>query len=339
LEKAVLRELGRKKFGKFCRVCNVCDGILCAGEVPGMGGILTGRSFQNNILALRDVQLRQRILHVAGSPDTGCEIFGVKMAAPIIAAPIGGISYNLNDFMPEADYARSIVAGANRAGCLSMTGDGGPPIIYQSGIEAIKDSGGRGIPTIKPRPNHDIIRQANLAAQAGAPAISIDVDSAALVNMTRLNQPVGPKTEQQIRELASEIKLPLIIKGVMTVQDAESSLAAGAAGIVVSNHGGRVLDHTPGTAEVLPEIARAVKGKMAVWADGGVRTGVDVLKMLALGADAVLVGRPFMQAAAGEAEGVAFAFAAMIEQLRVAMVMTGAAKLADIGQSLICGGK
>ncbi|MDR3349259.1 MAG: alpha-hydroxy-acid oxidizing protein [Acidaminococcales bacterium] len=335
MDKAVLRDLGREKFGKFCRVCNTCDGVACAGEIPGMGGVLTGRSFQNNIMALRDVLLRQRIVHSAGNPDTGCEVFGVKMAAPVIAAPIGGISYNLNDFTPEGDYARSIVAGAAQSGCLGMTGDGGPEIIYRSGIEAITEAGGRGIPTIKPRPNRDIIRQAETAARAGAPAVAADIDSAALINMTRLNQPVGPKTEREIAELAKEIKLPLIIKGVMTVEDAKASLAAGAAGIVVSNHGGRVLDHTPGTAMALPEIARAVKGKMAVWVDGGVRTGVDVLKMLALGADAVLVGRPFAQAAAGGANGVAFAFAAMIDQLKMAMIMTGASKLADIDGSFI----
>ncbi|MDR2006930.1 MAG: alpha-hydroxy-acid oxidizing protein [Acidaminococcales bacterium] len=335
MDKAVLRELGRKKFGKFCRVCNTCDGVACAGEIPGIGGVLTGRSFQNNILALRAVLLHQRIVHGAGSPDTSCEIFGFKMAAPLIAAPIGGISYNLNDFTPEGDYARSIVAGSVQSGCLGMTGDGGPEIIYRSGIEAITEAGGRGIPTIKPRPNRDIIRQAETAARSGAPAVAVDVDSAALVNMTRINQPVGPKTEREIAELAREIQLPLIIKGVMTVEDAEASLAAGAAGIVVSNHGGRVLDHTPGTAAVLPGIARAVKGKMAVWVDGGVRTGVDILKMLALGAEAILVGRPFMQAAAGGAEGVAFAFAAMIEQLKLAMIMTGASKLADIDDSFI----
>jgi isopentenyl diphosphate isomerase/L-lactate dehydrogenase-like FMN-dependent dehydrogenase len=335
MDKAVLRELGKKKFGKFCRLCPACDGVACAGEIPGMGGVLTGRGFQNNILALRAVLLRQRIIHGAGEPDTGFELFGLKMAAPIVAAPIGGISYNLNDFAPEGDYARSIVAGSADAGCLAMTGDGGPEIIYKSGIAAITEAGGRGIPTIKPRPNRDIIRQAEIAARAGALAVAVDVDSAALVNMTRLNQPVGPKTEREIAELAKEIELPLIIKGVMTVEDAKASLAAGAAGIVVSNHGGRVLDHAPGTATVLPEIALAVKGRMALWVDGGVCTGVDVLKMLALGADAVLVGRPFMQAAAGGAEGVAFAFAALIEQLRLAMIMTGAAKLADIDDSFI----
>ena len=336
MDKALLRELGKKKFGKFCRLCNTCDGVVCAGEIPGMGGVLTGRGFHNNLLALRNVLLRQRIIHGACEPDTSLELFGLKMSAPIIAAPIGGISYNLNDFTPEGDYARSVVLGSADAGCFAMTGDGGPEIIYRSGIEAIIEAGGRGIPTIKPRPNRDIIRQAEIAAKAGAPAVAVDVDSAALVNMTRLNQPVGPKTEREIAELAKEIELPLIIKGVMTVDDAKAALSAGAAGIVVSNHGGRVLDHAPGTAMVLPGIALAVKGRIALWVDGGVRTGVDVLKMLALGADAVLVGRPFMQAAAGGAEGVAFAFAAMIEQLRLAMIMTGAAKLSDIDDSVIC---
>ena len=93
-----------------------------------------------------------------------------------------------------------------------------------------------------------------------------------------------------------EKKLPFILKGLMTVDEAILAAEAGVDAIVVSNHGCRVLDCTPGAADVLPQIAKAVKGKTKILADGGVRTGVDVLKLIALGADGVLIGRPFVTA-------------------------------------------
>ena len=109
----------------------------------------------------------------------------------------------------------------------------------------------------------------------------------------------------------------------MTPDEAEIAVAAGAAGIVVSNHGGRILDHTPGAAEVLPAIARAVRGRAVVLADGGVRTGVDVLKYLALGADAVLIGRPLVVGAfGGGAEGVALLLRKLQAELTSAMPFT-----------------
>lgn len=330
-----LKKLGREKFGSACRVCPVCDGRACAGEIPGMGGVGSARSFKNNLLALENVMLNQKIVHNAVDPDTGTELFGIKMAAPVIIAPIGGISYNCNDFTPEEDYAMSIVGGANDSGCLAMTGDGPVDIIYESGIAAVKKAGGRGIPTIKPRENGKIIKQAKEALAYGVPAIAVDVDSAALINMTRLNQPVGPKTKDEIAELVQNIDVPLIIKGVMTVEDAISCKDAGAAAIVVSNHGGRVLDYTPGTAAVLSDIAEAVGDDMIVLVDGGVRSGTDVLKMLGLGAKGVLIGRPFTQAAAGGREGVAFLMQKIAAELKVAMIMTGTSDIKSIDQSII----
>ncbi len=94
--------------------------------------------------------------------------------------------------------------------------------------------------------------------------------------------------------MVESTRLPFIIKGIMTVDDALMAVESGASAIIVSNHGGRVLDYTPGTCEVLPDIAKSVKGKITILVDGGVRTGVDVVKMLGLGADAVLMGRPLL---------------------------------------------
>ena len=110
----------------------------------------------------------------------------------------------------------------------------------------------------------------------------------------------------------------------------------GAAAIVVSNHGGRVLDQTPGTADVLPEIAKKVKGKITILADGGVRNGVDVLKMLALGADAVLIGRPFVPASfGGQAEGVKAYIDSIAADLKSAMILTGCNSIEDVNSRIL----
>lgn len=330
-----LRQLGKEKFGKACRMCPICDGRACAGEIPGAGGVGTGQAFRNNIIALSAVQLRQRIIHKVHMPSTEFTLWGKKMTMPILAAPIGGIAFNWNNYITEDGYAQAVINGCKNAGSLGMVGDGKLPEIYQGGLNHILEAGGWGIPTIKPRPNEQIIALAKQAEDVGALAIAIDVDAAALINMTVSGQKVGPKTYEELVDLKANIKLPIIIKGIMDVQDAVMCAKAGIDAIVVSNHGGRVLDHTPGTAEVLPGIAAEVGKTITIFADGGIRTGFDVLKMLALGADAVLVGRPVTQAGAGGAEGITCLMQHLRSELEAAMIMTGCQDLANIGEQVI----
>jgi isopentenyl diphosphate isomerase/L-lactate dehydrogenase-like FMN-dependent dehydrogenase len=122
----------------------------------------------------------------------------------------------------------------------------------------------------------------------------------------------------------------------MTPDEATLAFDAGAAGIVVSNHGGRVLDHTPGAAEVLPAIAQAVRGRGVILADGGVRSGADVLKYLALGADAVLVGRPLVVGAfGGGTEGVTFLLQKLRAELAAAMLLTGTASVRQVSAAIL----
>jgi isopentenyl diphosphate isomerase/L-lactate dehydrogenase-like FMN-dependent dehydrogenase len=122
----------------------------------------------------------------------------------------------------------------------------------------------------------------------------------------------------------------------MTVAGAEKALKAGAYGIVVSNHGGRVLDETPSTLSVLPEISKAVGGKLKIFIDGGVRSGLDVFKALALGADAVLIARPFVTAVyGGGADGVSLYVENLQAELINAMLMTGCQTLNDIDESKV----
>ena len=128
----------------------------------------------------------------------------------------------------------------------------------------------------------------------------------------------------------------MIIKGILDPADAHAALTFGADGIVVSNHGGRQLDGALSTAQALPAIAEAVKGKMTIFADGGVRTGTDVFRLLALGADGVLIGRAFVYALAvhGEA-GVRNLLALMEKDLRTNMVLTGVKSVREIGPEVI----
>ena len=124
---------------------------------------------------------------------------------------------------------------------------------------------------------------------------------------------------------------PLIIKGILDVEDAKAAAALGADGIVVSNHGGRQLDGVPSSTRALPPIADAVGGKLTVLADGGVRSGLDVVRMLALGAQGVLLGRAWVYALAGGGQaGVSHMLALVEAEMRVAMALTGRTKISDI---------
>lgn len=331
-----LRLKAKERLAPFCRVCKECDGKACAGEMPGLGGTGSGRSFMNNITALAEQKLNLRTLHHAKNPDVQFTFFDKTLSAPLMAAPITALGLQTDNQFSDEVWAEAVVLGSRQAGTVAWTGDGPDPVHFRSGIEAFKQSGIQGVPVIKPRENKVIFEYLKSAEEAGALAVGIDVDAAGIINMTRKGQPVGPKNIEELREIINSTSLPVILKGIMTLDEAALAAEAGAAGIVVSNHGGRVLDYTPGTAEVLPEIASEVCGRMLVLADGGVRSGADVLKMLALGADAVLVGRPLLiGAAGGGAEGVAFLLNKLIAEMKAAMILTGCSSLADINNEVL----
>jgi L-lactate dehydrogenase (cytochrome) len=136
--------------------------------------------------------------------------------------------------------------------------------------------------------------------------------------------------------IRSEWTGPLIIKGILDPQDAREAAAIGANGIVVSNHGGRQLDGALSTARALPAIADAVRGRLAVLADSGVRSGLDVVRMLALGAEGVLLGRAWLYAlAAGGEAGVTQLLGLIEKEMRVAMALTGVRSIAGIDSSIL----
>lgn len=332
-----IRNNARKKFALACRVCKICDGVECAGEMPGMGGIGTGSSFTANLTSLAKYNIRTKMIHSVKFPDLSVNILGLSLSVPIIAAPLTGIGTNMGGGIDELDYAEAVIEGCEIVGSIGMVGDGAGPDKYKIGLEAIKKHHGWGIPIFKPREfNQEIIKRVCAAEKFGAKAVGIDIDAVSLKTMELKKQPVGPKTVKDLKEIKKETSLPFILKGIMTPTDALLAVEAGADAIVVSNHGGRIMDFMPGFADVLPSIVEAVAGEVTILADGGIRTGTDVLKSLALGADLVLVGRPIATGAFGEGKnGVAFIFRTMIEELKKAMIMTGSANIGEINSKVI----
>jgi 4-hydroxymandelate oxidase len=136
--------------------------------------------------------------------------------------------------------------------------------------------------------------------------------------------------------LQSITRLPVLLKGILHPDDARQAAALQVAGVIVSNHGGRTLDTAVSTASTLPRIAEALRGELALLVDGGIRRGTDVLKALALGAHAVLIGRPavFGLANAG-AHGVAHVLRLLRDELEIAMALTGCRTLADVSREVL----
>ena len=325
---------------KGCHVCPECNGKACIGMIPGFGGLRTARSFMRNVEALKEYGLIMRSMAGVEEPDTSCVILGKKLSMPVLIAPVGGIVLNAkvegDPAEVEQAYDEAVTQGAMDAGTLAFTGDSGAAYMYASGIESCKKRPGYVIPTIKPREDDKIIEKAKLAESSGAPAVASDIDAATLINMRIFGQPVGPKSAASIHKIAASVNIPFIVKGIMSAEEAVACADAGAQGIVVSNHGGRILDGMAGTADVLPEIAAAVKGRLTIFVDGGVRHGEDVLKMLALGADAVLIGRPAAVAAiGGGAEGVKLLLDTLRQELSDAMMITGTKRLDCVNRNVL----
>lgn len=324
----------RKIIKDKCRVCRECNGIACRGEIPGVGGKGTGSSFIRNRDKINEVKLHLNTIVQKGKIDTSIELFGHSFKYPVFVAPIGAVGVNYSENLNDFTYSQAIVTGSKNAGTLAFTGDGAKDIFYDEPLEVIKEEDGVGIPTIKPWDNQEIIKKIRKAEKAGALAVAVDIDAAGLIILAMMGKPVSTKSIEDLKEITSSTKLPVIFKGIMTVEGAKKALEAGAYGIVVSNHGGRVLDHTLASIEVLPEIAQEVKGKMKIFVDGGFRDGVDIFKAIALGADAVLIGRPYAVAAyGGGKEGVELYTHKLGQELEETMIMTGCHRLDDIGKT------
>lgn len=321
----------KKNMAPNCRVCRECNGIVCRGEIPGVGGKGTGNAFTVNYEYLSKIKINMDTIYENKGQDTSVSLFGKEFSAPVFAAPISGLSNNYNGLLNERTYAEALVPGCVQAGCAAFTGDGAPDNFFKDPLGAVQAAGGTAVPTVKPWAKETVFEKVDLAIKAGAMAIAMDIDAAGLPLLAAAGKPVCAKSVEELSEITAHIPVPFVLKGIMTAEGAEKAVQVGVYGIVVSNHGGRVIDNTPATLEVLPEICAAVGGQVKIFVDGGIRSGYDVFKALALGADAVLIGRPYVTAACGGgAEGVALYTRKIISELQDAMKMTGCAELKDI---------
>ncbi|MFE7561241.1 aminotransferase class I/II-fold pyridoxal phosphate-dependent enzyme [Kitasatospora sp. NPDC057500] len=320
------------------------------------GGAGEERTLRANAEAFRKVRLRPRVLAGAGRPDTATRILGRTWSAPVAVAPVA--YHTLAD--PAGETATAEAAGAV----------GVPLVVSTFAGRSFEDVAAVATAPLWAqvycfRDREETRRLVERAERAGVEALVLTVDAPHLGRRNRdlrngfrlpegivpanlsgadYSSPSGHAAAEfdpaldwsVVAWLRSVSRLPVLLKGILSAEDARRAVAAGADGIVVSNHGGRQLDGVPATLEVLAEVAGAVAGACPVLLDGGVRRGTDVLAALALGADAVLLGRPVLYGlAAGGREGAERVLRIVVDELVDAMGLAGIGSVAEAGPALL----
>lgn len=331
----VLKE-ARTCIGDYCKACNVCNGMACRNQIPGPGAKGVGDTAIRNYQKWQEIRVNMDTLHENRPVDTSVELFGKKFKYPFFAGPVGAVNMHYSDKYDDLSYNNVLVDACSKAGIAAFTGDGVNAKVMEGATAAIAASNGMGVPTVKPW-NLDTIREKmELVKRSGAFAVAMDVDAAGLPFLKNMTPPAGSKTVDELKAIAEMAGVPFIVKGVMTRKAALKAKEAGAAAVIVSNHGGRVLDQCPATAEVLEEITEAVGGRIKVFVDGGIRSGTDIFKALAMGVDGVLICRPFVTAVyGGGAEGVQCYIEKLGAELADTMAMCGAFTLSDISRDML----
>ena len=328
----------RTCIGQYCKACPVCNGVACKNQIPGPGAKGVGDTAIRNYNKWADIRVNMDTLCPGGAPDTTLELFGKSFRYPFFAGPVGAVNLHYSDTYTDMTYNDVLVRACAENGIAAFTGDGTNPAVMEGALHAIAASGGAGIPTVKPWNMETVFAKLDAVRQADPVAVAMDIDAAGLPFLKGLTPPAGSKTVEELRQIIDYAKKPFIIKGIMTVRGAQKALEAGASAIVVSNHGGRVQDQCPSTAEVLPAIADAVGGKLTILVDGGLRNGTDIFKALALGADGVLIGRPFVTMVyGGGAQGPGVLVKKLQAELADTMAMCGAHSLAEIRRDMLFG--
>lgn len=329
-------ELARGKMGNYCKACPECNGRACKNQMPGPGAKGIGDTAIRNYDKWKEIRVQMDTLVEKRPIDTSLSLFGKNFQYPFFAGPVGAVNMHYGDSLNDVSYNDILVSSCAEFGIAAFTGDGMDSNVMVAATEAIKKAGGLGIPTVKPW-NVEMVREKMaLVKDAGAFAAAMDIDAAGLPFLKNFNPPAGSKSVEELREIVEAAGVPFIVKGIMTVKGALKAKEAGAAAIVVSNHGGRVLDQCPATAEVLEEIAKAVDGSMKIFVDGGIRSGTDVFKALALGADAVIIARPFVTAVyGGGREGVEVYIQKIGSELADTMAMCGVSSLSEITRDCV----
>ncbi|MBI1354943.1 MAG: alpha-hydroxy-acid oxidizing protein [Acidobacteria bacterium] len=299
-------------------------------------GAESGRTVRANREFFERITFRPRMLVDVTELDLSSELLGQTMFAPILAGPTG----LQGRFHPEGEAAT--VKGAALARALAVVSERSSRPLAEIGPAA------GGPWWIQTSPDGDLERVRE-AQRLGAVAVVLTLDGGPRrpldADVRRGSAkgwppagiaPTRPDGRAALERLRKEIGLPVVAKGLLTAEAARAAVEAGAAAVCVSNHGGRIVDGLPSTIEALPAVADAVGERVPVLADGGFRRGSDILKALAFGADAVLLGRPVLWAlAAYGAEGVQRLLTLLQSELALAMGLSGTPNLAAVSRRLV----
>lgn len=326
----------RENMNNLCKSCPVCNGRACRNTIPGPGAKGSGTVAIRNYDAWKNIHLVMDTICENTPVSTQTNLFGHTFRLPVFAGPVGAVSMHYGDAYVDQTYNKVLVKACKDAGIMAFTGDGMDDQIMIGATQNIKENDGIGVPTIKPWAKEMVVEKLKLAKEADALAIAMDIDAAGLPFLKGFVPPAGRKNVEELKEIVQEIDVPFIVKGILSVKGALKAKEAGASCIVVSNHGGRVLDDTPATADVLEEIVQAVGKDMTILVDGGIRSGQDIFKALALGADGVLIARPFVNMIYGaQEEGVKALVDQLEQELIDTMEMCGASTIQEITRDMV----
>ncbi len=332
-----IQRFARKNFHKdYCWVCKECDGKNCASSIPGMGGIGKGKLFAKNYSKLQEISILPRYLKQEkkeDSPNTSYQLFHEEFSAPIFPAPITGSKTNMGGSITEMEYRDSILWACKKLKLLPTFGDGGEEDKFLIGLYAIKEY--TGIPIFKPRPLEELYKRIEYAQKLGSSFWGVDIDALYFKTLERKKQKTQSLSLKDLQDLKKAFpSMYMVLKGILSKEDADIALEGGADILIISNHGGRILESLPATVEVLPSLSSYIRKKnprVKVWVDGGIRSGEDVFKMLSLGAEATLIGRPVVIAAVANREiGVYSLLKGYIEDLKRVMKVLGLSSLEEV---------
>lgn len=300
-----------------------------------MGAAESRATFRRNQKAFGRLMFRQRIFHDVTDPDTSVELFGRKLKTPAFVAPIGSFDLIGN----KAN--RQVAEGAGRAGTMLFASHAARSTVQEW---ADATSAALVFMAYLNRGKENTLSCIRAAERLGFAAVGATMDTLQPVKIgdtialskdgrPRTGFPASPKN---IEWLKQESSLPVVIKGIMAAEDARIAVDAGADALVVSNHGGRILDFSRAAIETLPEVVAAVGSKVPVLLDSGIRSGGDIVKALALGAKAVLVGRPIAWGvAAAGAQGVERVFQVLTDEIKRVLILTGVGAVREIPASIL----
>ncbi|MGP8023980.1 MAG: alpha-hydroxy-acid oxidizing protein [Methanobacterium sp.] len=336
------RDRGREMLTNICGVYPVCDGDYdhtCFGQkygAPiGMGGAGQGKTFSTNYNTLQQYRLKMKVIKTHHEPEMSISIFGKKIIIPVMGAPLSGAKPSLNAAISEEDLYWGLLKGAENFGSIGAVGNT-PSAADDLGLNTVGKNQGWGIPFFKPQSQDRLIELFHLAESLDVIAMGVDLGGAGSTYWSSSGKRLYRKNEDDLKELVDSTSKPVIFKDIMSVEDALTVIDSGASACYVSNHGGRVLDSGQGVAEVLPGIAEAISGKILILADGTVRSGFDVLKILALGADVALIGRTLAQACIGGGEtAVQMYFDYVKDDFHRAMLLTGCDTLKHVNMNIL----